>query len=271
MTLKELFENAHLEALGMLDAAEQAEFEAAFRAAPEGVRAQIRAEQSRWAGGLHLPDVEPSANLKERVLAAVGTAKLVAELSESAGVEDMGLRPARRVSRWWRVAAVSLAACSVALGGAFYVVNDMRNKIFESNESAAFYESGRMVFGREPVATKHLNDALLEDMTKVVFSRTPSAKQGNFDGAAAILTRPEWDGDARLVYRLPRQDGMEYRLVEVDEADAVISTPKTFEADGTIQSLVLRSPAKGTRLALVCVRRGSSVVDVSTAVLRVVI
>jgi hypothetical protein len=63
MTIQQLLENAHLDALGMLDADEQTQFNKAFASAPPAIRAQIRGEQARVADmGDLLPDVTPVAS-----------------------------------------------------------------------------------------------------------------------------------------------------------------------------------------------------------------
>ena len=66
MTLKDLLEHAHLDALGLLDERDKAAFEAALATAPAGVRAQVRSEQARWATmETLLPDAEPPAELRD--------------------------------------------------------------------------------------------------------------------------------------------------------------------------------------------------------------
>ncbi|XOV76882.1 MAG: hypothetical protein ACFHWZ_08725 [Phycisphaerales bacterium] len=72
MTTQEMIEMASLDALGMLDADERAEFEAAFRAASPSVQAQVRREQKRFADAEHLlPEVDPPAGMKFRVMSAI--------------------------------------------------------------------------------------------------------------------------------------------------------------------------------------------------------
>src|SRR5438477_9256356 len=114
MTLQELLEHAHLDALGQLDEREQAAFEAAFTVAPPGVKAQVRHEQARWAPMDHLlPQVEPSPELRERVLDAVTAAMIVQ------GAGELSLPSGRRVAPAWRTASIGLVTAIVVLGAAF--------------------------------------------------------------------------------------------------------------------------------------------------------
>src|SRR4051812_3134371 len=114
MSLQELLEHAHLDALGQLDEREQAAFEAAFMVAPPSVKAQIRREQERWAPMEHLlPQVEPSPELRNRVLAAV-TAAMVAQ-----GAGELSIRPSARVASAWRTASLGLMTAVLVMGAAF--------------------------------------------------------------------------------------------------------------------------------------------------------
>src|ERR1041384_7158321 len=113
MTLQELLEHAHLDALGQLDEREQAAFEAAFAVAPPAIRAQVRAEQARWAPMEELlPQVEPSPDLRGRGRSAV----------TGEGRGELTVRPSRRVAPAWRAASIGLMTAMVVLGSAFVYV-----------------------------------------------------------------------------------------------------------------------------------------------------
>src|SRR6185295_18619069 len=118
MTLYELLESAHLDAMGLLDETEQKAFEDGFRGASPGVQAQIRAEQSRWARtSARMIDEEPPASLKPRVLARVAEA-IEDEAAPVAGAIGRGgvilpIQNASRVSPLWRAAAIGFATAAV--------------------------------------------------------------------------------------------------------------------------------------------------------------
>jgi hypothetical protein len=130
MKLQELLENANLAALGLLDAEEQHAFDKALAAAQPAVRRHVLAEQERWSGGgALLPDVQPPASLRDRVLDAVHANIMDAELESTASSLDFAELSAgqvggvRKVAPWWRAGAIALAAACVVLSASFlYVV-----------------------------------------------------------------------------------------------------------------------------------------------------
>lgn len=134
MKTHELLEMASLDAMGLLDSDEREAFEAAFRAAPPAIQAQVRREQLRLARMDDLlPEVEVPIGLKARVLAAVREAistispRSIALSSVQAPVAP-ALRPVRGVHRFWRAAAVASMAASIVLGFAtLRIRNDYQN------------------------------------------------------------------------------------------------------------------------------------------------
>jgi hypothetical protein len=72
ITMTELVELATLDAFGLLPPVDAVRFERAFMAAPADVQSELRRLQSNFAENeLLLPDEEPDAALRQRVLAAV--------------------------------------------------------------------------------------------------------------------------------------------------------------------------------------------------------
>jgi hypothetical protein len=266
MTLQELLETAHLDALGLLDPSEQAAFERAFAAASPGVKAAVRAEQSRWAGEqVLLPEVSPPADLKDRVLAAVAAASIRTE----AGDDGLVLRPGARVSRWWRVTAVAAVTGVVALSAAFFYVGRTNDQLRADLARGLFENETRLVIGRGDVANRHLHDLFLSvEVQKIPFTATAYAASLDFKGEATLLMNPTgWD-QSRLAFRLPRAEaGQRYCLVSLNaDGTEVDETLQYFDSDAGVQSFTLRTLERGTRLALVAVT-GNGMVDVSRALL----
>ncbi len=239
MTLQQLLENAHLDALGQLDDREQAAFEAAFAAAPPAVQAQIRQEQARVANmDQLLPQVEPPTYLRERVLNAVSAAML----TESAGQGELAMGPSRRVHTAWRAASFGLLTACVVLTVAFvnvYTTNQAINTQVEGDAaSAAFLRTFERV---------HMQDVLYSpNAERVLFE----AADASFGGRASLWVSPDWE-TARMFTQLPAATGQVYEVVVLDQNDMPTRTLTSFLADGTSQVLTLAKLAPQTRVALV--------------------
>lgn len=271
MTLQELFENAHLDALGMLDPAEQAAFEKAYAAASPSVKAQLRAEQARWAAQqVLLPEVEPSENLKSRVLAAVAEA----QLAPVVGQEDdaLSFSTARRVSRWWRVSSIGLATAAVALLMAFLYVGQTNERLRDDLSRGGFDDSIRLALGRGDEASTHLRDLLLApDVKRAAFVRSALAESTGFAGQMTVLSRDSWT-QARIAMVLPQASpGRQYCLVEVSQDGSEAErTLQTFDSNGLLQSVTVGALEQGTKLALVTIGADGRV-DLKGALLTITI
>lgn len=145
MTTEQLIEMASLDALGMLDADERAEFEAGFRAASPTIQSQVRREQKRFANADHLlPEVDPPAGLKFRVMSAVRDA-IIGLTAGDAAAAAKAVSTGSKVGAWfnsttiWRAACIGFATTTVLLTGvAAYV--------FDSNQ--AYREETEIALGR---------------------------------------------------------------------------------------------------------------------------
>lgn len=116
MTTHELLELASLDALGLLDDDERAEFERGFQAAPPALQAQIRREQARLARAEDLlPDIDAPASLRARVLARVRDAIQTVGARRGGRLIPMML-PSRGVSPIWRAAAIGSMAAAIVFG-----------------------------------------------------------------------------------------------------------------------------------------------------------
>lgn len=150
MKTHELLELAALDALGLLDEVERDAFDAAFRAAPPALQAQIRREQTRIAGDdTLLPRVEAPIGLKARVMAAWRDA-VEAMSSRSRAkrlVASLTLMPSRGVSPLWRAGAIGCAAASVVLAVAMFTIRGQFNEVKAAANSINAAEVWRKEFG----------------------------------------------------------------------------------------------------------------------------
>lgn len=252
MNTIDLIEFAVLDALGMLDEAESAAFDAAFRAAPPATQDRVLNEQARLANLQDLlPDVTPAADMRDRVISAVREAMLadaVAKASEAEDLENpLRIRKSRGVSRVWRVGALASAAAAVAFGVAFghssLRYNDL-NARFESNLAL---EGAIGAYGAEAFDILFNRDAVVNvDFMPV-------------DPSSPILVSMEYLDEKGLALlhcgHLPAGDNVEYGLVVLDTNGQIDKTVRQFTAAGKlstqrIEDLVLEN---GMRLALVSV------------------
>lgn len=245
MTLKDLLEHAHLDALGLLDERDKAAFEAALATAPAGVRAQVRSEQARWATmETLLPDAEPPAELRERVLDAVHEAIL-----ERSG-QALALSGVKRVSPWWRVGAISMLAAAAVLGFAFVSVYTSYQSVTRDN--GVFGERMLSVIG---TGTETRDIFYNPSTVHRVFENVAA---GEFNGQAALYSNPDWPS-AKIVCSLPAKEGLVYRVVLLDAQGNVAD--ELIEAASGVNTAVNigRRVAPGSRIAIASVARGSAV------------
>ncbi len=252
MTVQHLIENAHLDALGLLDEQELAAYNAAFAAAPPALQEHIRREQARWANvDFLLPRVEPPEDLRARVLAAVGEAMIASEvLGES---DSLTLRPSKRVARQWRTAAVGLFAGCVVLGAAFINVRQLNEgmRLGMSNT-----ETRNEIF--TGLGGTQMNDTFFSaDTRRVQFIPVVAG----FDGQASVLVHPGWDVGQFAYQKLPPLSGATYHLALLDDDGEVKSRITNLGAGGkdlnfvALPASVVRA---GTRLALISIADGAA-------------
>ncbi len=247
MTLKELMEQAHLDALGLLEGPEAAAFERAFMQAPPAVKAQLRAEQARWASSeALLPEVNPPASLRQRVLEAVRRAMV--DSSSSADAEVIELRPSRRVHPVWRAASLGLLAACVLLAAGFFGVKSRYDDM-----SAAMAQDQLLERMLATMGASYRHDVLFDSTTRrVVFE--PQGADASFKAEVAMFTNPRWSNPLLVCANLPLHEGSTYRLVLLDGANKVADELAEFgpSVGGQIVSQKLKTQlSAGMRLALV--------------------
>lgn len=243
MKTHELFEAAQLDAMGLLDAQEQADFEAALMAASPALRSQIREEQARYAKPERLPaGVEPAADLRARVLNAVkadiasvlGAAKPRASMPHAAGRAGPATLPARRGgTNVWRALTLACLTAAVVLG----VVVSQQNATLKSLAAASSSDTSlsqlASVFGANNVM-----DVVFAPNTKQV-AFVPVEKSSK---AQAAIWYNNDRGTAHLLCRdLPVGENETLRLVTLDDSGKVASELAELPSDGRFSSQEFKS------------------------------
>lgn len=161
MTPRDLLELASLDTLGLLDEAERAEFEAAFRAASPEMQAAVRRAQLR-ATNLEdvLPLVEPPPGLKARVISAVRSAIAAVTLDAATQEEPViagRLAPNRQQASpivrlfnsafVWRAACLGFATATIVLGAFHNIIRDELAEVRDRMQTEAYATEFREYFG----------------------------------------------------------------------------------------------------------------------------
>ena len=226
MTTAELMELALLDVLALLDDEERSAFDRAFSAATPEVQAQVRREQTRLARiDALLPDVEAPVTLRARVLAAVRAAMMASASPGEAAALHLArtARPVerrmhghrRRVTPWWRAAALGATAAAVVLGTLLVQLHSDYQRLESDLKRDALLSQLVETFG-----SRYVTDAIFDaDTQRVAFRPDAPGSQGR----AAVWYHPDWDsarffdlpagrarrpgerGPGRRAVRLPRR------------------------------------------------------------------
>lgn len=266
MNLQTLLENAHLEALGMLDEQERAAFDAAFTASPPAIQAHVRDEQARWANlDFLLPNVEVPTYLRGKVLDRI-SAEIIAADAAAASIVAGGssdpyhMQSSKRVTPLWRAGAIGLLGVVGVLSAAFLNVLSINSQM----------RTGMTDFGapREILSAldgqDRINDVLFDARTTLtVFEKVST----DFAGQASIRTNPDWTTATVNVQNLPElANGESYRLVIIDDSQRVMTELAEFgpgKKSRTTSSVANSQLKAGTRLAIIAAK-GSDLINVTT-------
>jgi hypothetical protein len=250
MSLQELIEWAILDAMGLLDQDEQAQFDAAFKGATPAVQAQVRREQTRLAMiDSLLPDVTPPAGLRAAVLDAVRRQIVAAQAAELDGVAGQITPPMIRstaVSPYWRMASLGLAAAAVVLGFTMFQMDSEYRKFQESIRQDVGLQ--KMV---ETLGASYVKGVLFgPDTQRVLFSDATGAKVHT-----SVFYNPEWPSAKIFHEGLGNGDGRKYQLAIIDEHDKVVQVLHTFVPAGagldSSTFALKQAPAVGSKLAII--------------------
>jgi hypothetical protein len=273
MKTHELFEAAQLDAMGLLDGQEQADFEAALMAASPALRAQIREEQARYAKPERLPaGVEPGPDLRARVLSAVkadmasvfgsnllGAKGARASLPHAAGRVVPSPQPVRRpASNVWRGLALACLTAAVVMGVVVAQQNETMKNLAAANTTDNSLSQLVKAFGPN-------------DLLDLVFA--PNTKQVAFvpleksSKAQAAIWYNADRGSAHLVCRdLGTSANETLRLVTLDDSGKVMSELAELDSNGGFVSKEIKgssfngSSFNPKQIAIYAAARGSKAV-----------
>ncbi len=283
MTLKELLESAHLDALGLLDEEESRAFERSFLSAPPAIQARIRSEQGRIsASESMLPSIEAPSGLRERVLAGVAAAialqagqastaeAAASQPGPSAVVQHASTREAaaravlsdamdvsgrrHRVAPAWRAAALGLLTACVVLGGSLIKVYSDSDRAMRSLTDQRSQESILALFGN----STQMRDVLFStDTRRVIFTPVDDAPDAA-RAEAAVFVNPRWNTARIFVRGLSAGPNVSYRLVVLNSDNSIGRELTEIRSGGTLdtQQIDVAAAAPGTRLAIVLVAPG---------------
>lgn len=232
MTTRELLEQASLDALGLLDEQERAEYEAAFRSAAPEIQAQIRREQLRFADLTDLlPPVEAPAGLRARVVAAVRDAIVAVSLPRNAGaIGRIGPALAGRAifntAPVWRAACIGFATATVVLSVFFIWMSQEARRISSmvtSDQITEFLQQNAGPKALEVLASENLRD----------YAFIPAAADYS-TLSARLLVDPDKGHAVLFCKNLPQLNGS-YRLI-IESTDGS-KHPIRFQNSGTIVSV----------------------------------
>ncbi len=268
MTLQQLIEAAHLDALGLLDQDEQRAFEQAFARAPAAVRDQVRAEQARWATTLpNLSDAQPPADLRDRVLVAVGEAMEVSRFNPAQADHDSeviatlgvarggasGGREVARVSPAWRAAALGFATAAAVLFAAFVSMSRQAEQLGQRLQNDVAL--GALAEG---LGAKSFDQTVFAASTRRhVMTPTGSVSAAPHTPLATLYTYPE-RGEGRIYAKNLTISAREScRVLLVDERDSPIEELAEFSLTGQVSTHAFKlRAAPGLRIALAVVPLG---------------
>jgi len=220
MTTHELIELAVLDALALLEEDEQADFDRAFAAAAPSVQAHIRREQTRFSNlDALLPDVDPPADLRAKVIQAVRAAMAeaaaqtgVGHTIHTAGRDTEPMIPSRRVSPLWRASSLGFATAAGVM-----VVAVIQLQISFQNIERTLRADQDMQGTITSIGPKHVDDVLFDRKSAkhVLVDANPTDTKF-MHARVAVHFNDEWDTAQFYAMNFEPEDGVEYRLVVLD-------------------------------------------------------
>lgn len=249
---KELLELASLDSLGLLDGEERRAFERAFAEASPGLQAQLRREQERAADVSDiLPDIEPPATLRSRVLSAVGEAiaavKGQHEDDVIASMESRHWAIRGYVTPLWRAAAIGFATATVVLLGVGYSMHAEYQRTYQAFQDGTL--SAEMMQSMGPRA---VGLVMNPDAHRVALRASAASAS-----AKAVVYIDPVSKEGVLLCSGIGEKGLkgEYKLIVVDDHGKVMETLAKFEGEGTMKHYDIKLTADpvelGRRLAIV--------------------
>lgn len=264
MNTHELIESTMLHALGLLEDSEREAYEAAFNAAPAPVQQRVREEARRMADlGDLMPEVEPSAEMRQMVLAAVRAAmreeeneSRIAQQAATASpviaridrntpaptraTSQPRLSTSPRVHRVWRVAAVGFAAASIAMG----VVMVNINQTLQQAQNRALVDTLY-----DQIGAQYLESTIFDANTqRVALTSTDTESKA----VAAVWYNPDWQSARLFVKNLSSEQNKPLRLVILDDQDNIVEVVKTFTPSGELEDFDVNVNLSTQRRLAIC-------------------
>ena len=250
MTTRDLLEQASLDALGLLDEQERADYEASFRAAAPDIQAQIRREQLRFADLTDLlPPVDAPAGLRARVLAAVRDAIVAVSSPKTSGGAVGRIGPALagravfNTAPVWRAACIGFATATVVLSVFFIWMSQEARRIqsmITSDSIAEYLQQNAGPSALEVLASDNLrNYAFIPaaaDYTTLSARLLVDPEQGK----AVLFCKnlPQINGSYRLI--IESTDGSKHP-VRFQNSGAIVSVPVSIDLS-SLGHLVIEGP-----------------------------
>jgi hypothetical protein len=244
ISTRELYEQASMYVLNLLDDEERQAFEQAYERAAPAVQSQIRREMLRHSDiDDILPNVPPPPGLKRKVIdavAAIRDAEARQRIARSVGPFTVALQ--RNVSPIWRAACIALLAGPIVLGFSVHRVSDQFRSI-----QIAETEGGMLTTVLQSYGARFLDSMLSQEATLVSFAASSNPAPGA--AQASLLV------DKNAAYLLHRGlapiDGG-YRLVVLEDDGRIGATLAQIQSSGGhgASPVSVEIPA-GVRLAIV--------------------
>ena len=240
MTTQQLIEYAALDALGLLEPHEHDDFEQAFRSAPAHVQAHVRREQKRFAMSSEalLPDVEPPAGLRFKVIAAVRDAmRKASPLHVNRDAQAAGRPFVLQIwssARAWRVASLALASAAVTLGVIVFTLSSTQQNANDARAGDAAIAAENDLaerYGRDILDILHAAGANRENL-----AANPEFAQRVQTATASLTVDPASRSGVLLCRNLPVVNAA-YRIAILDDNGDVLRTIKSFNASTTEQAI----------------------------------
>jgi hypothetical protein len=263
MTLQELLEAVHLDALGMLEGEDRRAFDAAFDAANPAIQDQVRSEQARFAlVGVEDASVQPPPYLKSLVMG-----RIHAEILADDGLEATGesltttdiaarvgvVRTSPRVSPAWRASSLGFATAAAILLAAFFSVSRQMESLQQRSNNDRVLEVFSKNFGGDIY-----DEAMFgKDVERFAFQAIDGSSS---DAAATLLMLPQANEARLFVKNLALNGGQTARVVLLDDNNQILSEISAFPMNEKIGTATLDyEAAKGRRLGIAVADAGAKV------------
>jgi len=230
MTIRELYEMASLDALGLLDHEERRDFEQSLAGATPEVQSQIRREQLRFAQQEDfLPNVEAPAGLRAKVIQAVRDAISAVQHEPVGSIGGVNAANARLLNQapFWRAACIAFATACGVLSYFMVEVHQQSQEIASMIEANEFHEQIAGTLG------PRLTNVLFADQMQRL-SFIPTAPDADTLRPQAQMFFDIENGTGHIILRnLPEPQG-EYAVQFLDAEGKPIVTEYFINTGGLI-------------------------------------